>query len=65
MGVKIALKLRTKLQALFFKLGCFSQRNCWAVLAVGFFTLIGLSVGIITAKIETDVEKLWVEGRCF
>lgn len=61
MGRQIALKLRTKLQALFFKLGCFSQRHCWAVLAVGFFILIGFSVGLIKAKIETDVEKLWVE----
>ena len=63
MGRQIALKLRTKLQAFFFKLGCFSQRHCWAVLAVGFFILIGFSVGLIKAKIETDVEKLWVEGE--
>ncbi|PFX16832.1 Protein patched-like 2 [Stylophora pistillata] len=61
MGQQIALRLRSKLQAIFFKLGCFCQRNCWAVLAAGFFILIGLSVGIMTAKIETDVEKLWME----
>lgn len=63
MGHRIALKLRSKLQAVFFKLGCFCQRHSWAVLAIGFFILIGLSVGIITAKIETDVEKLWMEGN--
>jgi len=63
MGQKVALKIRSKLQAIFFKLGSFSRRNCWAVLAVGFFVLIGLSVGIITATIETDVEKLWMEGE--
>ena len=63
MGSKIAVKLRAKLQAIFFKLGCFSQRFSWAVLAVGFFILIGFSVGIITARIETDVEKLWMEGK--
>ena len=63
MGQRTALRLRSKLQAIFFKLGCFCQRNCWAVLAVGFFILIGLSIGIITAKIETDVEKLWMEGK--
>ena len=63
MGQRTALRLRSKLQAIFFKLGCFCQRNCWVVLAVGFFILIGLSVGIITAKIETDVEKLWMEGK--
>lgn len=63
MGSGVALKLRTKVQAIFFKLGCFSQRFPWAVLAVGFFILMGLSVGLITARIETDVEKLWVEGK--
>lgn len=57
------MKLRAKLQAIFFKLGCFSQRFSWAVLGIGFFILIGFSVGIITAKIETDVEKLWMEGK--
>lgn len=62
MGQRTASKLRSKLQGIFFKLGCFSRRHCWAVLAVGFFILIGLSVGIITARIETDVEKLWMEG---
>ncbi|KAJ7372961.1 Protein patched 1 [Desmophyllum pertusum] len=61
MGHQLALKFRSKLQEIFFKLGCFSQRCSWAVLAVGFFILIGLSVGIITARIETDVEKLWME----
>ena len=62
-GGSIQLKLRAKLQAIFFKLGCFSQRFSWAVLGIGFFILIGLSVGIITASIETDVEKLWMEGK--
>jgi len=61
MGQRIALKLRTKLQTLFFNLGCFSQRFSWTVLAIGFFILIGFSVGILKAKIETDVEKLWIE----
>ena len=65
MGHQLALKFRSKLQEIFFKLGCFSQRCSWAVLAVGFFILIGLSVGIITARIETDVEKLWMEGKLF
>lgn len=63
MGQQVAVKLRLKLQGIFFKLGCFSRRNCWAVLAVGVLILIGLSVGIITATIETDVEKLWMEGK--
>lgn len=63
MGQQVAIKIRSKLQAIFFKLGRFSRRNCWAVLAAGFFVLIGLSVGIITATIETDVEKLWMEGE--
>ena len=63
MGQQVALTIRSKLQAIFFKLGCFSRRNCWVVLAVGLFVLIGLSVGIIKAKIETDVEKLWMEGE--
>lgn len=62
-GGSIQLKLRAKLQAIFFKLGCFSQRFSWAVLGIGFFIFIGLSVGIITASIETDVEKLWMEGK--
>lgn len=61
MADSIALKLRTKLQAIFFTLGCFSQRFSWTVLAIGFFILIGFSVGLLTARIETDVEKLWVE----
>ena len=64
MGVsRAAVTIRSKLQAIFFKLGCFSQRHSWAVLGVGFAILIGLSVGIINAKIETDVEKLWMEGK--
>ncbi|XP_068727610.1 protein patched homolog 1-like isoform X2 [Montipora capricornis] len=61
MAGSVALKLRTKLQAIFFTLGCFSQRFSWTVLAIGFFILIGFSVGLLTARIETDVEKLWVE----
>ncbi|KAK2569950.1 Protein patched-like protein 1 [Acropora cervicornis] len=57
----IALKLRTKLQAIFFKLGCFSQRFSWVTLATGFLILIGFSFGLLKARIETDVEKLWME----
>jgi len=57
----IALKLRTKLQAIFFKLGCFSQRFSWVILATGFLILIGFSFGLLKARIETDVEKLWME----
>jgi hypothetical protein len=39
------------------------QRHCGKVLFVGFLVLSLCAVGLKTADIEEDLEKLWVEGK--
>lgn len=60
-GNKAALRLRAKLQAHLFQLGCFVQRHPGKVLFVGLLVLSTFCVGLKSATLETDVEKLWVE----
>ncbi|KAI9550392.1 putative hedgehog receptor patched [Daphnia sinensis] len=60
-GNKAALWLRTKLQWHLFHLGRFVQRHAGKVLFVGLLVLSTFCVGLKSASIQTDVEKLWVE----
>ncbi|XP_064624757.1 protein patched homolog 1-like isoform X2 [Lineus longissimus] len=60
-GNTCALKLRAILQRHLFNLGCFVQRHCGKVLFVGLLVLALCAVGLKTADIEEDLERLWVE----
>ncbi|KAL7885043.1 hypothetical protein AOLI_G00078130 [Acnodon oligacanthus] len=60
-GRKAPLWLRAQFQRLFFKLGCYIQKNCGKFLVVGLIIFGAFAVGLRAANLETDVEKLWVE----
>ncbi|XP_076353489.1 protein patched-like isoform X1 [Tachypleus tridentatus] len=60
-GNRAALWLRTKLQVHLFQLGCFIQKNAGKVLFVGLLVFSSFCVGLKSASMQTDVEKLWVE----
>ncbi|XP_054162571.1 protein patched-like [Oppia nitens] len=60
-GNASALWLRAKLQTYLYDLGHFIQRNAGKVLFVGLLVLITFCVGLKSAVIETNVERLWVE----
>lgn len=62
-GRKAPLWLRAKFQRLLFKLGCYIQKNCGKFLVVGLLVFGAFAVGLRAANLETDVEKLWVEGK--
>uniref|UniRef100_A0A3B3QRN7 Patched 2 n=1 Tax=Paramormyrops kingsleyae TaxID=1676925 RepID=A0A3B3QRN7_9TELE len=62
-GQRAPLWIRARFQALLFSLGCHIQRHCGKVLFVGLLVLSALSVGLRVAAIETDIERLWVEGE--
>lgn len=64
MGQRAPLWLRARFQALLFALGCRIQRHCGKVLFVGLLVFGALAVGLRVASIETDIEHLWVEGKC-
>lgn len=61
-GSRLRLLVRAKLQAVLFKLGCLTHRNCGKVILFGVLLMIVCSIGLTRAKVETDAEKLWVEG---
>ena len=61
MGNKAALILRKKFQKYLYDLGCFIQRNPGSVLFVGLLALVTFCLGLKTATVETNFEKLWVE----
>ncbi|XP_064605910.1 protein patched homolog 1-like [Liolophura sinensis] len=56
-----ALWVRSHLQTYLFSIGCFIQLHCGKVLFVGLLLLSLCCVGLKTAKIETNVDELWVE----
>ncbi|CAG2100407.1 unnamed protein product, partial [Medioppia subpectinata] len=60
-GNASALWVRTKLQTYLYDLGLFIQKNAGKVLFVGLLVLITFCVGLKSATIETNVERLWVE----
>jgi acyl-CoA synthetase (AMP-forming)/AMP-acid ligase II len=62
-GNKAALWLRARLQAFLFYLGCSIQRRYGQVLIFGIVIMGAFSIGLKLAKMETNVEKLWVEGK--
>lgn len=62
-GQKAPLWIRARFQAFLFSLGCHIQRHCGKVLFIGLLVFGALSVGLRVAAIETDIEKLWVEGE--
>ena len=62
-GNKRALWVRYHLQTHLFKLGCFAEKHCGKVLFLGLLLLSLCCVGLKTASLETNVERLWVEGR--
>ncbi|MBN3282508.1 PTC1 protein, partial [Polyodon spathula] len=62
-GRKAPLWLRAKFQRLLFKLGCYIQKNCVKFLVVGLLIFGAFAVGLRAANLETNVEKLWVEGK--
>lgn len=67
-GNRLALKIRARIQSALFQLGCFTHRHCGKVVLIGFVFLSMFAIGLLTrAKLETNAEKLWVEGkrRCF
>ncbi|XP_054706725.1 LOW QUALITY PROTEIN: protein patched homolog 1-like [Uloborus diversus] len=59
-GNKCALWIRSWLQKRLFLLGCFIQRNPGKIIFVGLLVLSCFCVGLKSATMETDVEKLWV-----
>lgn len=62
-GRKAPLWLRAKFQRFLFRLGCYIQKNCGKFLVVGLMIFGAFAVGLRAANLETDVEKLWVEGK--
>lgn len=62
-GNKCALWLRWHLQTYMFKVGCFINEHCGKVLFVGLLLLSLCCVGLKTAKLETNIEELWVQGK--
>ena len=60
-GNYIALWVRALLQSRFFELGQFIQKNAGMILFFGVLILVTFLVGLKSASIETNVEKLWVE----
>ncbi|KAK3091489.1 hypothetical protein FSP39_020198 [Pinctada imbricata] len=60
-GNTCALWLRWHLQKYLFKIGCFLQLHCGKVLFLGLLSLSLCCIGLKEAKIETNVENLWVE----
>ncbi|XP_072172750.1 protein patched homolog 1-like [Diadema setosum] len=60
-GNKAALWLRSKLQGLLFTLGCYLQLHSGKGLFLGLVILGACAVGLKLTRIETNVEKLWVQ----
>lgn len=62
-GSRAALWVRTKLQVQLLQLGLFSHKHAGKVLFVALLVLSTFCVGLKSATLLTDVEKLWVEGK--
>ena len=62
-GNLCALWIRWKVQRQLESLGHFIQKHSGKVLFVGLLLLSLCCVGLKTVTIETNVEKLWVEGK--
>eukprot|EP00095_Tigriopus_kingsejongensis_P000795 maker-scaffold67_size430214-snap-gene-3.35 protein:Tk00795 transcript:maker-scaffold67_size430214-snap-gene-3.35-mRNA-1 annotation:"unnamed protein product" len=62
-GNKPALWLRAKMQEELYALGHFIQIHAGKVLFVGFLVFVVFCVGLKSARIESKIENLWVEGK--
>ena len=62
-GNKCGLWIRWRAQRQLENLGNFIQKHNGKVLFVGILLLSLCCVGLKTVRIETNVEKLWVEGK--
>ncbi|XP_066986955.1 protein patched [Macrobrachium rosenbergii] len=60
-GSRATLWVRTKLQYQLLQLGTFSQRHAGKVLFVALLVLATFCVGLKSATLLTNVQKLWVE----
>lgn len=60
-----SLRNQSLLENKFFETGCLINKHAGKVLFVGILVLITLSVALKSATIETNVEKLWVEGEYY
>lgn len=60
-GNRSALWLRALLQARFAELGATIHRKAGLVLFLGLVLLITATVGLKSARLETSLERLWVE----
>lgn len=61
-GNRYALWVRKNVQRYLYSIGCFIHLHCGKVLFVGLLLLSLCCVGLKSVRIETDVQKLWVEG---
>lgn len=62
-GNRLALQIRSRIQGALFRIGCISQRHCGKVVLLGFVVMCIFAIGLTRAKLETNAEKLWVEGK--
>jgi len=61
-GNRLALWVRKQVQGYLFSIGLFINLHCGKVCFVGLLLLSLCCVGLKSVRIETDIEKLWVEG---
>lgn len=54
--------VRSWIRHRFYEWGFHIQKNCGKVLFLGLLILITLSVALKSVTIETNIERLWVEG---
>jgi hypothetical protein len=51
------------MQTFLFKLGHYAQNHSVQVIMIGLVALIVFALGLYKARLETNVENLWMEGR--
>lgn len=67
-GNRKALLVQSKLQSFLKKLGMSPHRRNGVFILKRFVVFIVIAIGLIWAKLETNVENLWIEGEeccCF
>ena len=55
--------MQSKLQSLLEKLGMCARRHNGGFILKRFICLVIFAIGLIWAKLETNVENLWIEGK--
>lgn len=60
-GNRRSLWLRARIQTFLFKLGHFAQNRSASVVMIGLVFLVVGALGLYKAKLETNVETLWME----